>query len=505
MNMSDAPKTIPSSGPRRRELQQKGQFWTPEWVAAPMVSYVLGTNPDIIFDPAVGEGVFFHAAREQGYKGRFRGYEVDEQALVKSGLDPADRSQVTSTNFLECQPQPSFKAVISNPPYIRHHRIAQDLKSRLQREVRAKGLNLDARAGMHVYFFLRCLECLAPGGRLAFIVSADICEGVFAKPLWHWVIEHFRLNAVATFAPEATPFPGVDTNVLVIALEKAKPKPSFNWGRVSERSREALAAILSDRDNSFARSAAEAVATGLSRPPAGRPGADGELRLQNVAKVMRGIATGANHFFFLTKQQIEQHGLPIACFRRAVGRTRDCSGDSIAIADLENLEQSGRPTWLLDLPALRMEKFPTAIHDYLRLGEEEGLPERPLIRSRKRWYQTEQREPPPILFAYLGRRTCRFIRNLANVVPLTGFLCFDPREGCSADDLWRKLNDPRVLERLPTVGKSYGAGAIKVEPRALESLRLPGSLFRVEKREPEQLRLLENPAVYTQTFPLHSK
>ncbi|HET6756685.1 MAG TPA: N-6 DNA methylase, partial [Burkholderiales bacterium] len=333
-SVTTAPEKIPASGPRRRQLQEKGQFWTPDWIAAPMVSYVLGARPEVMLDPAVGAGVFFHAAREQGYTGRFRGHEVDENALAQSGLDSSD---VTLGDFLEIKPQRSFRAIVSNPPYIRHHRIAQDLKARLRGEVRAQGLNLDARAGIHVYFFLRCLECLAPGGRLAFIVSSDICEGIFAHSLWLWVIEHFRLHAVATFAPEATPFPGVDTNALVIALEKAKPRTSFVWGRVSERSSEALAAILAGRSNAFRRSAAEAVATGLSRPPANQHDGKEEIRLGDVAQVMRGIATGANNFFFLTMGAIDHHGLPIGCFRRAIGRTRDCPGDSVALVDLDML------------------------------------------------------------------------------------------------------------------------------------------------------------------------
>ncbi|MGH8719373.1 MAG: Eco57I restriction-modification methylase domain-containing protein [Burkholderiales bacterium] len=497
--MTTVPEKIPASGPRRRQLQERGQFWTPDWVAGPMVSYVLGAKPEVILDPAAGEGVFFHAAREQGYTGRFRGHEVDEKALAQSGLDSSD---ITLGDFLEIKPQHSFRAIVSNPPYIRHHRIPQDLKARLRGEVRAQGLNLDARAGIHVYFFLRCLESLAPGGRLAFIVSADICEGIFARRLWLWVIEHFRLHAVATFAPDAVPFPGVDTNALIIALEKTKPETSFIWGRVSERSSEALAAILAGRSNAFQRRVAEAVETGLSRPPVDQHGAEEEIRLGDVAQVMRGVATGANYFFFLTSEQIARYALPIGLFRRAIGRTRDCRGHSVELVDLEMLDRAGRPTWLLDLPVSPVGKFPRAIQKYLRLGEEEGLPKRPLIRSRKCWYQMEQREPPAILFAYLGRRSCRFIRNLANIVPLTGFLCVYPRKGYSADELWRKLNDPRVLERLPSVGKSYGAGAIKVEPRALESLRLPLDLFpplSCTEAPPRQLRLLEESSSYQVT------
>jgi hypothetical protein len=93
----------------------------------------------------------------------------------------------------------------------------------------------------------------------------------------------------------------------------------------------------------------------------------------------------------------------------------------------------------------------------------------------------EVRQPPPILFAYLGRRNSRFIRNYAGVIPLTCFLCIYPHqnEPDFVDKLWQVLDHPETAANLPSVGKSYGSGAIKVEPRSLEKLPLP--LYLVEK------------------------
>ncbi|MGH7953833.1 MAG: hypothetical protein ACREFE_18200 [Limisphaerales bacterium] len=91
----------------------------------------------------------------------------------------------------------------------------------------------------------------------------------------------------------------------------------------------------------------------------------------------------------------------------------------------------------------------------------------------------EQRIPPPILFAYLGRRDCRFILNEANIVPLTGFLCVYPWEAGreAVKRLWRALNHPDTIRNLAFTGKSYGGGALKVEPRQLENLEIPLSVI----------------------------
>ena len=113
----------------------------------------------------------------------------------------------------------------------------------------------------------------------------------------------------------------------------------------------------------------------------------------------------------------------------------------------------------------------------------------------------EQRTPPPILFAYLGRRDCRFILNEAGVVPLTGFLCVYPWDTNRAamKRLWRALNHPDTIKNLAFAGKSYGGGAIKVEPRQLDNLEIPASVIReVGLKSPvvaTELVLLEQAAV----------
>ena len=72
MRASNGSQKLPASGPKREALRQKGQFWTPDWVAQAMVAYCVAGGGDSIFDPAVGAGAFFRAAEtlETGPKTR---------------------------------------------------------------------------------------------------------------------------------------------------------------------------------------------------------------------------------------------------------------------------------------------------------------------------------------------------------------------------------------------------------------------------------------------------
>ena len=92
---------------------------------------------------------------------------------------------------------------------------------------------------------------------------------------------------------------------------------------------------------------------------------------------------------------------------------------------------------------------------------------------RKKWFFMEKRKPVPILFAYLGRRNNRFIDAQTELTPLTGFLCVYPKTGVDKQKLISALNHPLSIQELSRIGKSYGGGAVKVEPGGLRKMIIP--------------------------------
>jgi hypothetical protein len=506
--MATTHKRLPT-GAQREALRAKGQFWTPPWVAEAMVAYPVAAGAAVIFDPAVGAGAFFLAARkvaaEMGRDVRCVGAELDAQALVearRNGVPETDLAGVAIRDFVQDHPQGMFEAIVANPPYIRHHRLSSTVKAFLRRFcVSLIGRPLDGRAGLHVYFLLRALQLLQPDGRLAFIVPADTCEGVFARPLWDWITSRYCLEGVVTFSPDASPFPGVDTNPLILMIRNGRPRKEFLWARCSQSETNALKAwVLSGFADAAGdglvvrkRDLAEALQTGLSREPTSRSTRGAVLA--DYATVLRGIATGDNEFFHLTAARAAELGIPQAFLTPAIGRTRDVTGDEVDSDTFSGLEASGRPTLLFSPDGRPLNAFPETVQAYLRQGEKEGIPKKPLLSTRRPWYKMERRDPPPILFAYLGRRNARFVRNRAGVVSLTCLLCVYPRENDPAhvEKLWQVLRHPATIANLVLVGKSYGGGAIKVEPRALESLPLPTSVVAEvglsSPRRPEQAQL----------------
>ena len=478
---------LPTAWHEREELREKGQFWTPDWVADAMVVYVM-QGSDLIFDPGVGMGAFYKALRRHSPHKKFYGIDIDADTLdaaTATGMFDG-LSEIEKRDFILHPPRQKFKAIVANPPYIRHHRLSPEYKGKFQvmnKEI--VGTKLDGRAGLHIYFLAQALNLLEDGGRLAFIMPADTCEGVFSGKLWRWISSKYALDGIVTFEHDATPFPGIDTNPIIFLIRKAPPEKFLSWIRCLKPNTDELKHLIIRNFIGMEysdliiqkRNLHEALATGLSRAP--RKEKEFEYTLADFAHTMRGIATGANEFFFLTEEKAVELKIPHDYLLPAIGRTRDAEGDSITAETLEELKKKGRPVYLLYPNGKSWERLPQTVKNYLLEGERLGLPQRALISTRQPWYRMETRETPPFLFAYLGRRNTRFIRNIAGIVPLTGFLCVYPRSRDReyAEKLWNVLNHPSTVENLNLVGKSYGSGAIKVEPRALERLPINSELI----------------------------
>ena len=479
MSNVKAHQILPTEWADREILRDKGQFWTPSWVAEAMTAYV-SIDTDLIFDPATGRGAFFEALLKLNKPNiSFYGTDIDSEVLTDE-IYKHEKASVEERDFIKKPPQRKFQSIIANPPYIRHHRIDEETKIFLkQLSAKITGKAIDGRAGYHIYFLIQALNLLEKNGKLAFIMPADTCEGKFAKNLWQWISENFCIECAITFDEKATPFPNVDTNAIVFLIKNCKPENTLFWVKTKEAySRNLFDFISSDFKQQNCdtleienRNLNEAITTGLSRPPQNNNGF--KFHLNDFANVMRGIATGSNEFFFLTSEQKKEFDIPDEFFKRAIGRTKDATENILTAKDIEDLDKNSRPTYLFTTNGCR--SFPKSVSNYLKIGEDLGLPARSLIKQRNPWYKMEERKVPPLLFAYLGRRNTRFIKNEAKVLPLTGFLCvypiYDDKE--YVENLWQALNHPDTLENLRLVGKSYGSGAIKVEPSNLNRLPIP--------------------------------
>jgi adenine-specific DNA-methyltransferase len=183
----------------------------------------------------------------------------------------------------------------------------------------------------------------------------------------------------------------------------------------------------------------------------------------DVLRVRRGIATGNNEFFILSKASARTLGIGrrelIEILRRFPSDSR-----SIEVAYL------WAPT----------EKPSEASLRRIAEGEKLRVNQRYLCRHRKPWWRIKVHSPPAYLLAYMGRGTPRIIENrdgLLNLNNTHGLYLREKVPTGLAMNTVEWLGSEEGIEALNNQARHYYGGLWKLEPGDVERISLPTSLF----------------------------
>ena len=186
-----------------------GSIYTPLDIACFLVTWAIQNQDDSVLDLGVGEGVFVHAAfsrlRDLGnskidaQKNIF-GVEIDENAyskfLAASREINAHFPNVRQANFFNEAICP-IDVVVGNPPYVRRKHIAQvdDIRaSVLQVNETIVKKDLKRLTDLYIYFLLRALPFLKPGGRLAAIVADPWLNVGYGRVFKKYLKDQFKIE-----------------------------------------------------------------------------------------------------------------------------------------------------------------------------------------------------------------------------------------------------------------------------------------------------------------------
>ena len=160
--------------------KEYGQFFTPEAVASTLVRWAVHDSNDRILDPACGNGEFLSRHPLSV------GVEIDS-LHASFAKQRAMTSTVHNNDFFVWAEETDerFDAVVGNPPFIRYHGFAGETRARALRLALRIGARLPQLASSWAPFLAGAAALLKPGGRMAFVVPAEIGHASYAVPLLH--------------------------------------------------------------------------------------------------------------------------------------------------------------------------------------------------------------------------------------------------------------------------------------------------------------------------------
>jgi len=471
------------------DRNRMGQFATPTALAREILAHGVSLLPEgqpiRFLDPGIGTGSFYSALLAVTDPERIEsaiGYEIDSRyGLPSRALWRNHPLEIRVEDFATAAPErQGANLLICNPPYVRHHHLDVSRKTEIQkRAYEACGVEIGGLSGLYCYFMGLSHPFMAEGAIAAWLVPSEFMGVNYGRMLKTYLVEKVTLLHVHRYDPQDVQFDDALVSSAVVWIRNTRPPKdhhvTFTYGGT-------LAAPAISRAVPAATLAAEPKWTRY--PQADRASVRAEITLGDLFDIKRGLVTGDNGFFIMTREQIEDRNLPIECFTPVLPSSRHIPEDEI-MADRDGLPLLDKPLFLLDtrLPEDEIAAHFPALKAYLDTGVKGEKPvcTRYLCKSRRPWYAQEKRPAAPIICTYMGRGKAgrtpfRFILNHSAATACNVFLLMYPKEILASAiienpeimrTIWVFLNEIDTDELL-SHGRVYGGGLHKLEPGELQ-------------------------------------
>lgn len=464
--LGDAFAAIRSATERRK----RGAVYTPASIVESMVHWLASQGvPDRVVDPGAGSGRFILAAGEAFPDAQLVAVEMDPLAalMLRANLSArgwTDRATVLVKDYrevrlLRCAGMTAF---VGNPPYVRHHDVAEVWKAWYASRFADLGIKASALAGLHLHFFLQTRLLAKAGDVGAFITSAEWMDVNYGSALRQLLLQELGGVALHVLEPTVEAFPGTATTAAITCFrvgETAEPLRVRSVGELRQ-----LNGLTKGVDVPRERLQTAPRWSIIVRPSA--PAAAGDVELGELFRVHRGQVTGANDIWIAGEHAT---GLPDSVKLPAVTKAKDLIRAGARLHSTEILRR------VVDLPA-DLDEFTKderrRISAFLSWAKLNGADQSYIARHRKAWWSVGLKSPAPILCTYMARRPPQFTINACDARHINVAHGLYPRQPM-AEGLAARLVT-WLNQHIDTgSGRTYAGGLTKFEPKEIERLRIP--------------------------------
>lgn len=475
------------------------QFFTPFQIASLMADWLLGNDQlKTVLEPAFGLGIFSRALLSKKSDLSIRGFEIDETIYLKAKeiFDGQQGLEILLKDYMYNDWNNRYDGVICNPPYFKFHDY--DNKSMLNEiETRLK-VKLNGFTNLYTLFLLKSIHQLSPNGRIAYIIPSEFLNSDYGKLVKMSLIKSKTLRHIIIINFEENVFDDALTTACILLCSNDQHFQKVKFSAI--RKLDELSKIkkymssypeLKDEANTYSL---EELGPEIKWRKYYQEQNEKQFRnlvpFTSVAKVVRGIATGANDYFAFSKYKAIEHGIHEQYLLPCICKAVDVKGNFFTKNNFNELVESSRQAYLLN--AVGSDDF--NVNKYIKFGEEIGVNKKYLTACRNPWYSLENRPAAPIWVSVFNRSGLKFIRNEANISNLTTFHCIYPIQST----LFKNINIDILFAYLLTNAaktifednrREYANGLQKFEPNDINKAMMLDLSLLDKVTEKEILKL----------------
>jgi adenine-specific DNA-methyltransferase len=379
-----------------------------------------------------------------------------------------------------------FDACVGNPPFIRYHDFAGETRERALKLTSQFGVRFSQLTSSWAPFLAASAFLLKAGGRMAFVVPAEIGHATYALPLLTALMDNFekvhviaikeklfpRLSEDAWFL-YAEDFGGCTDHILLSVEERFQP-----W---EEPPREATKVARNKLYKANGRLRRWILPRRVRQLYDELGESSGTYRIGSVADIGIGYVTGGNEFFHLKPSVADRLGVPPAFLKAAVRKGEFLPpSSSLTTRHVEEWIRRDEPVLLLHLKG--DERLPEGVRRYLQSEAAAVVKGSYKCSKRNPWYAVPGVIVPDGFLTYMSGNSAALVRNAAqcvatnsvHTVVLKGSILFKRLQQGWATGL-SELS--REIE-----GHPLGGGLLKLEPGEARRVLLPSLGLRIDAR-----------------------
>lgn len=474
-----------SAGAHQLEQRKaRGAFFTPPEIAAFVADWAIRGPTESVLEPSCGEAAFLTASLDRLERlgcatlspDQLHGCDIDVDSVEFARQLLGDRGAsacLQTCDFFEYAIDRRFDVVIGNPPYVRYQAFTGENRRKGFEAALSQGVRLAGLASSWAPFTVHAASFLKAEGRLALVLPAELLSVNYAGPVRRYLMNRFRRVSLVLF--EERVFPGVLEEIVLLLAEGEGPTDHFElvqcrnltdlnaakvrtWQPPPGEGRWITGLLSEDAQGAYQRVLA---------------GGDFET-LSEWGDVNLGMVTGNNGYFTLTAAKVKELRLPKGeALPLCPPGSRHLRGLVFGSAAWRDMLSEGSPCYLFDPDVGRPSRQALA---YIADGEKSGVHSAYKCRVRSPWWKVPRVPRADALLTYMNADTPRIVSNRAEVPYLNsvhGIVYRAERRQVALDLLpLASLNTMTVLGS-EIVGRSYGGGMLKLEPKEADLLPVP--------------------------------